>query len=106
MVKKKYNVVMFSKELAEASDDQQTEAVRMLWDFLAKKKGIKPKGKEHKLVEEFGMHFTGRIEEYRQYADAYGILFQPEVFRGFLSPKERRRVKGYGFDTRKVASPK
>lgn len=102
MAKKKYAVIMFSKALAEASEEQQAEAVRMLWDFIVKKKGVKPNGKEHKLAEDFEVYFTGRIEDYRKYADAYGILFQPEVFRGFLKPQERRKVRALGFDSYKV----
>lgn len=102
MAKKNYAMVMFSKELANASPEDQAEAVRMLWLFMMAKKGVKPKGKEHKLLKDFEPFFTGRIEDYRLYANAYGILFQPEVFRGYLKPKERRHIKQIGFDSYKV----
>lgn len=93
---------MFSRDLAQASVESQSVAIKFLWDFVAHRQGIKPKGREHKLSEEFAMHFTGEIERYRQYANAEGVLFQPEVFRGLLSPRERRKIKQMKFLVQKI----
>jgi len=100
---KEYHVVMFSRELALQDRQTQDKAVKALWDLVAHKKGLKKKGKEHKLAEDFAVHFTGQIELYRQYAVAEKILFQPEVFRGFLSPEEREEIEGMTFDVMTVS---
>ena len=48
--------------------------------------------------EEFAPFFTGMIEQYRLYAEAEGIVFKPEVYRGNLSRKDKKHVRHLGFD--------
>ena len=94
---KHYSLIMFSRELALGSEDVQHQSVTALWNYISVRKNIVPKGKEHKLKEAFAEFFTGNIEIYRQYADAAGVLFQPEIYRGNLTGTERRHIKCMGF---------
>ena len=94
----KHAIIIFSKDLAHQAPDQQRKAVRALWVYVNNHNQVGGGKKKRKLKQEFADHFSGRIEDYSQYAHAYGILFQPEVFRGVISNKHKKRIMALGFD--------
>ncbi|MEM6812192.1 MAG: hypothetical protein AAF549_06970 [Pseudomonadota bacterium] len=94
---REYTMIMFSNDLAMQTPEKQKEAVLKLWDYVSHRKNIWEKEKRDKMNKEFAPFFTGHIESYRQYADAMGILFQPEVYRGHLSRKDKKEARRLGF---------
>lgn len=89
---------MFSKELSEQKQEKQLCAVSELWNYISRQRNTVPQNKRHRLKEDFAMFFTGQIEDQRKYAQAYGVNFRPEVFRGYLSETNKKKITAMGFE--------
>ena len=96
MTKSKKSIILFSKELALSSEEKQHESLTDLWEMVCEIK-FPPKHQE-KIKKDFALFFTGGIELYRQYADAAGVLFTPEVARIELSKVQRNKIEAMGFE--------
>ena len=92
----KKSIIVFSRELALSDDKHQKESITALWNYVSA--FDVPEKQRDKITKEFALFFTGEIESYRQYADALGILFEPEVVRMRLDRVQKKEIKDLGFD--------
>jgi hypothetical protein len=96
---REYVLIGFSRELALEDRKTQTEAVSHLWRYVASNPEIAEEGNVDKARKGFDPFFNGKIEGYRAFAEAHGVTFQPEVFRGHVSGNDQAALEQMGFQT-------
>lgn len=98
MTKHNRMILIYSAELSNLSEDFQKEAVQGLRDYVRAHEGVWEYKEGKRMDEAFEPFFNDKIQLVKQFADAYGILFQPEVIRGDLNEEQIKEVELMGFE--------
>lgn len=88
------SLIMFSKELSGKSKPLHKRAVRNLEGYVRHNGLWQPKKASD---DTFDLFYSGKIYLYEQYAQAAGIVFQPEVVRVSVNTKEKQEIERMGF---------
>jgi len=94
-----YSSIVFSKDLAGKTVDQQREAVEALKTYIVENAKIVACASEAKIDRIFEPYFNGEIDALKPFADAAEIAFQPEILRGTVTTEQVTHMKTLGFDS-------
>ena len=92
-----YVVIMFSKDLALQTPEEQKEASLRLWQYVKRHKELWHTEDEKRVDKEFKPYLTEEINLLKSFADADKILFQPEIYRTSVNAGEKADIEALGF---------